>query len=114
MLQCHVKGCNVDNFPLQIQDAEVETIEADFSSGFIRRLIPKIHWPAFVHTALSIGIDILPETLPEEPNEELLHLIHKVALETRVKQGKMVCLGCKHEYVITNGIPNMLLQENEV
>ncbi|KAH6570184.1 hypothetical protein BASA82_001152 [Batrachochytrium salamandrivorans] len=114
MLQCHAKGCNTDNFPLQIKDAEIESIEADFNIGFIQRLIPKLHWPAFVHTALSLGIDTLPETLPVEPSEDILLAIHKVALETRIKEGKIVCLGCSHEYIISNGIPNMLLQDNEV
>ncbi|KAI8927567.1 hypothetical protein BC831DRAFT_451928 [Entophlyctis helioformis] len=114
MLQCHVKGCNTDNYPLAIQDAELETLEADFNPSFIERLIPKLHWPALVHTALSLGIDTLPEELPEEPSEDLLRAIHKVALEVRVKEGKMVCQGCEHVYPIVNGIPNMLLQDNEV
>ncbi|KAL2916374.1 hypothetical protein HK105_204130 [Polyrhizophydium stewartii] len=114
MLQCHVKGCTTNNFPLQIQDAELETLEAEFNPGFVQRLIPKLHWGALYHTAVSLGIEDLPEQMPEEVTEDLLRAIHKVALETRVKEGKAVCLGCGHVYPISNGIPNMLLQDNEV
>ncbi|KAI8831755.1 hypothetical protein BJ741DRAFT_616003 [Chytriomyces cf. hyalinus JEL632] len=114
MLMCHVKGCSTDNFPLRIEDAEMEQVEVEFNEDFCRRLINKIDWPAFVQTAFALGLDQLPATLPEDLNEEFLQRIHKLALETKLKAGRMVCNGCKHVYLITDGIPNMLLQETEV
>eukprot|EP00842_Homolaphlyctis_polyrhiza_P000341 jgi/Hompol1/1307/HPOL_000532-RA len=62
----------------------------------------------------QLGMDLLPETLPEEITPDLLQAVHKVALETRIKEGKIVCMGCGRQYPITNGIANMLLQDNEV
>jgi multifunctional methyltransferase subunit TRM112 len=41
-------------------------------------------------------------------------VIHHALLEHSIKNGKMVCRGCGHIYLIDQGIPNMLLQNNEV
>lgn len=62
----------------------------------------------------------LPESLPEakpeglEEDDELLKTLHGLLLESFVDSGKMTCPGCGHVYVIRDGIPNMLLAEDEV
>ncbi|KAJ3330597.1 hypothetical protein HDU76_005287 [Blyttiomyces sp. JEL0837] len=114
MLMCHVKGCSGDNFPLRIEEAELDSIEAEFNEGFMRRLVTKIEWNALVKTAFSLGVDQLPEVPPESIDEEFLRRLHRVLMETMVKEGRMVCNGCGHIYPIHDGIPNMLLQEDEV
>ncbi|KAJ3079033.1 hypothetical protein HDU99_000216, partial [Rhizoclosmatium hyalinum] len=53
MLMCHVKGCATDNFPLRIEDAELEQVEVEFNEDFMRRMINKIEWGAFVQTAFA-------------------------------------------------------------
>src|SRR4051812_5103586 len=55
MLQCHVKGCNTNNFPLKIQDAEVVQVEADFSSNFLKNVLGKLDWGALTRTATEVG-----------------------------------------------------------
>jgi len=62
MLQCHVKGCTTDNFPLKIQDAELDAVEAEFNAEFIKRMIPKLDWPALVATAFEVRLQ------PQEAN----------------------------------------------
>ncbi|KAJ3348655.1 hypothetical protein HDU83_001125 [Entophlyctis luteolus] len=131
MLMCHVKGCVADNFPLDVQDAEVESVQVEFNEPFMRRLMNKIEWDALVktsfavplllllrfptsHLALQLGIDQLPAQVPDMIDEDFLKRIHRVVLETQVTAGKMVCRGCGHVYPISDGIPNMLLQETEV
>ncbi|CAJ0632823.1 9748_t:CDS:2 [Entrophospora sp. SA101] len=85
MLQCHAKGCNSNNFPLDLFEVEIETQEADFSPQFIRNMISKLDWDALVKTALQVNIKILPETLPNLSNgefdEEFLKNLHRVLLE---------------------------------
>ncbi|KAJ3226905.1 hypothetical protein HK099_003857, partial [Clydaea vesicula] len=81
MLQCHVKGCNSNNFPLKISEAQLENIEADFNSDFIKNMLLKLDWNALRDTALSLGVGNLPETVPEEPSEEFLKELHHVLLE---------------------------------
>ncbi|KAJ3090396.1 hypothetical protein HK102_003905 [Quaeritorhiza haematococci] len=114
MLQCHVKGCNANNFPLRIEEAEVETVEAEFNLNFMKRLLGKLDWPALILTAYSLGIDSLPQELPEDPDEKFLRKLHTVVMETKVKEGNMICNNCGHVYQIKDSIPNMLLQDNEV
>lgn len=58
----------------------------------------------------------LPDNYPNgaDGDEYLLKSIHRALMETRIIQGEMVCNGCGHVYPIRDGIPNMLLQEDEV
>ncbi|KAI9350390.1 hypothetical protein BD770DRAFT_326731 [Pilaira anomala] len=116
MLQCHVKNCNNNNFPLRFEDVQVELIEADFNPEFLSNMLNKIEWDALYNTAVQLGINTLPAQMPEdaEENEEFLKLVHNVLLETHVQQGQMVCPNCAHVYKIRDGIPNMLLAEHEI
>ncbi|KAJ3219130.1 hypothetical protein HDU67_002463 [Dinochytrium kinnereticum] len=114
MLMCNVKGCTSNNFPLRIEEAELESLEAEFNENFMRRLLIKLDWPALSQTAFLLGVDQLPNEMPIDVEEELLRRIHRVIMETEVKAGRMVCPNCGHIYQIKDGIPNMLLQENEV
>ncbi|KAJ3311648.1 hypothetical protein HDV04_003912 [Boothiomyces sp. JEL0838] len=106
MLQCHVKGCNKDNFPLALQNIEIEKLEAEFTPEFVERLLSRIDFPALQSTCISLGIQL--------ENEENLELLHDVLLKTKIKEGEMVCRGCGHVYPIKDGIPNMLLNDDEV
>ncbi|KAI9481273.1 MAG: hypothetical protein EXX96DRAFT_566089 [Benjaminiella poitrasii] len=116
MLQCHVKDCNTNNFPLRFEDVQIELIEADFNPDFLANMLNKIEWEALVNTAIQLGINTLPTEMPEnaEENEEFLKLVHNVLLETHVQQGQMICPNCSHVYKIRDGIPNMLLAEHEI
>ncbi|KAI9347795.1 hypothetical protein DFJ73DRAFT_836381 [Zopfochytrium polystomum] len=115
MLMCHAKGCGAPGgFPLKIEEAELQEIDADYNEVFLRRILTRIDWPALVETAFSLGVDQLPAVPPESPDDALLRRVHHILLETMVKEGRMVCNGCGHIYPIRDGIPNMLLQETEV
>ena len=83
----------------------------------------KIDWAAFRSGAADVGITetrktqigyTIPETLPSDLNDEVLKNIHHALLELEVMSGKLVCRHCGREYVIEQGIPNMLLREDEV
>ena len=47
-------------------------------------------------------------------DEQLLRDLHRLLLETQVKEGKMVCGNCGFEYKIKEGIPNFLLPSHLV
>eukprot|EP01135_Chromosphaera_perkinsii_P010333 Nk52_evm5s2118 gene=Nk52_evmTU5s2118 len=164
MLQCHVKGCTVNNFPLRVEGAvpgekdegysnltlKVEKIEADYNASFLKHMLPKLDWAALVKTCgeLSGAMDtavVLPGEMPEgiasfvvapvnmdggadevekevetlhgqlsEEDKLVLRNLHLLLMETNVAQGRMVCNNCGHVYTIKDGIPNMLLCEDEV
>ncbi|ORZ22645.1 hypothetical protein BCR42DRAFT_406692 [Absidia repens] len=116
MLQCHVKDCNTNNFPLRFEDAEVELIEAEYNPLFLTNMLPKLDWEALTSTANQLGISNVPAQVPEDANEneDFLKALHNLILETHIQQGKMVCNNCQHVYNIKDGIPNMLLAEHEI
>lgn len=61
-----------------------------------------------------------PESRPDAVGEEqlgdtdLLKRVHKALLEIEVIEGKLVCPESGREFPINNGIPNMILNEDEV
>ena len=45
----------------------------------------------------------------EASDEQVMRDLHTLLLETEVREGKMVCGNCRHEYRIKEGIANFLL-----
>ena len=45
----------------------------------------------------------------EASHEKTMRDLHTLLLETEVREGKMVCGNCRHEYRIKEGIANFLL-----
>ena len=126
-LQCHAKKCidSGKNFPLHItltpccEDTEKEilgTREQEFRDNFIRNQLHKIDWAVLLGALKECRIEHqLPESKPTAPyNTKLLRELHRVLLETFVISGEMRCQNCEHVYPIRDGIPNMLLHEDEL
>ncbi|KAI8818973.1 uncharacterized protein EV422DRAFT_536130 [Fimicolochytrium jonesii] len=115
VLQCHAKQCPPGaSYPLALRNVELEAVEAEFNEDFVRRMLDRLDWNVLVDTAFVLGIAQLPKEIPELRDTEFLKAVHKVILETRVKEAEMVCNGCGHVYPIKDGIPNMLLQDHEL
>ncbi|KAJ8457442.1 hypothetical protein ONZ45_g18311 [Pleurotus djamor] len=110
LLQCHAKGCNTNNFPLQFKNAEIELREAEYNADFIRGFLPKLEWKALVDTAKELGDTSLPDEQPEMMDDDTSKSLHHI----HVEEGQMICPNCNHVYPISNGIPNMLLAEHEI
>ncbi|KAF7265296.1 tRNA methyltransferase subunit 11-2 [Rhynchophorus ferrugineus] len=111
-----VKGVNV-GYPLTINASDVRVADVDFNPDFISRLIPKIDWPVLYNAAESLGhVEDLPKETPVnyENNEEFLKKAHRALLEVEVVHGELVCPESGRKFPINNGIPNMLLNEDEV
>ncbi|TRM58078.1 hypothetical protein BD626DRAFT_189128 [Schizophyllum amplum] len=114
LLACHVKGCTSNNFPLRFSDVQIELRDAEFNPEFLRGFLPKLEWQALVDAAKELGDTSLPNEIPEMMDDEFLQALHHVLLEIHVEEGAMTCQNCGHKYPISNGIPNMLLAENEI
>jgi len=115
MLACNVKGV-VNGFPLTIEPRRIECVEVPFNAAFLIHMLPKMEWRAFVDAAKAIGIDDLPQDIPDDAkdDEEFLKKFHHALLEKRVEEGELVCPESGRRFPISNGIPNMLLNEDEV
>ncbi len=53
-LQCHVKNCTQNNYPLLIQDAEVEIKETEFNPEFLAMQMCKIDYPALIKSLKQV------------------------------------------------------------
>nr|CAB3267258.1 multifunctional methyltransferase subunit TRM112-like protein [Phallusia mammillata] len=116
MLTSHVKGVT-NGYPLIIEATEVEEKEVDFNPEFISRMMSRIEWPALVKAMEWIG---KKDCLPEEPIEncekdnDFLQKAHHALMEIEVITGSLKCPESGRKFPISNGIPNMLLNEDEV
>lgn len=70
MLQCHVKGCNKDNFPLRLEEVSVDQSEdnaCEFNADFIKHMMPKIDWPALRDTTHAVCGFVMLALIAEVP-----------------------------------------------
>ena len=128
ILMCNKKGCVQNNFPLKLIATQVEIYNEesamDYSKELMQRLLDKIDYPALYTTVNALNwadVKQLPAPLeggilaPELFNdEEFLMNMFEICVKRQISEGAMQCPGCTREYVIKNGIANMLLNEDEV
>ena len=97
---------------------EVEIQEAEFSAEFLQHVVHKLHWPALRAAAQQLGPEhsvALPDTVTPALLEDdaFLRTLHRVLLETVVLSAHLVCPESGRRFLVTDGIPNMLLAEDE-
>lgn len=52
---------------------------------------------------------------PEElEGKDIMEYIHHCLFEVTVNEGSLICPGCAKEYTIKDGIPNLVLLDDEV
>ncbi|CAL8069746.1 unnamed protein product [Calicophoron daubneyi] len=90
----------------------------DYDPSYVSRLIPKVEWSVIKTVADQIGeeyIPRLPDQIPENyaDDEGFLKLAHRALLEVDILEGTLVCPETGREFPISDGIPNMLVNENE-
>jgi len=125
-LTCAIKTCKTEasSFPLHPRDAELEIIETELNLEFLKNILPRLMWPEIRTIASELGLPTLPETAPtkgdlieggeqpeggEEIPSQTAKDLHRVLLETCVREGKLVCGCCGHEYAVKEGVANFLL-----
>lgn len=100
----------------QIVEKKIETTE--FNPDFINRLLPRLDWPAIKTAAETVGCaqEFPAEINPEatQNDTELLQKIHHLLLEIDIVEGHLSCPETGRVFPISQGIPNMLLNEDEV
>ena len=74
-------------------------------------------WPEVCRAAQQLDqLGDLPTTLSQEyeNDQEFLKKAHHVLLEVEVINGDLVCPETGRKFPVTDGIPNMLFNEDEV
>jgi multifunctional methyltransferase subunit TRM112 len=81
------------------------------------RILPRLEWPVIKAVADTVGLgQDLPSELDETltRNTEFLQKLHHVLLEIDIVEGQLECPETGRKFPINQGIPNMLLNEDEV
>ncbi|KDD72168.1 hypothetical protein H632_c3758p0 [Helicosporidium sp. ATCC 50920] len=114
MLQCHIKGVK-NGYPFKIKADKVEVVDADFDADFLKHIFPRIQWKALVEGAAAMGVDNLPaEATPAMlEDDDFLQAFHHALLEVHLEDGALICPETEREFRVSQGIPNLLLQEDE-
>lgn len=89
----------------------------DFNPEFVAKIIPKLDWQVLYNAAASVGQgDYLPKEIVQnfENDQDFLRKAHHILLELDVVDGELICPESGRKFPINNGIPNMLLNEDEV
>ena len=106
-----------EGFPLLIEARDVKVSEAEFNPDFIAKIIPKVDWDALRRAADQLGhLDDLPVAVPQgyENNSDFLKQAHHALYEIELINGSLVCPETGRKFPVSDGIPNMLLNEDEI
>jgi multifunctional methyltransferase subunit TRM112 len=108
-------GCRTTKgYPLRIRPTEVVVEPQEADPELVRRLLPKIDIET-LRSALTDLKDSVPD-LPELPDnvESNLDVLHHLLMNIHVRNGTLICPESQREFPIKDGIPNMILHEDEI
>ncbi|KAL3796003.1 hypothetical protein HJC23_013060 [Cyclotella cryptica] len=125
-LRSNVKGTE-NGYPLQIEVAALNYEESPVNKEFLLNILPKVNYPALRSAVQQISHRCEP-TLPEIPenldvsdtegNEKLddatIVKLHRVLLDVYLVEGWLVCPDTGRKFPVKDGIPNMILHEDEI
>lgn len=128
LLKCNKKGVT-NGFPLIIRAVTMKYEETPYEQSFVSAMVPKLEYDALLKALGEIrdcsnfeGIEklgkfpTLPLALPpdHEKNEEFLKQLHTVLFDLNLIEGQLVCPESGRVFPVNDGIPNMLLNDDEV
>jgi multifunctional methyltransferase subunit TRM112 len=103
-------------YPLRIRAVEVVVEPQEADPELVRRLLPKLDIET-LRSALNDLKDSVPD-LPELPDnicvETNMDVLHHLLMNIHVRQGTLICPESQREFPIKDGIPNMILHEDEI
>lgn len=92
----------------------------------VLRLLPKLNYPALRQAceqlkehdrAQEMTLPDLPDQLPMDKDvidDALQQKLHRVLFDFHVEEGFLICPDTGRQYPIKEGIPNMILHEDEL
>ncbi len=114
-LTSNVRGVKV-SYPLRIVAHEVEHEDNEYDVDLTIRMIPRIDYGALLAACAAVGYDNLPPQPPPSPetDDAFLRSLHHALFNINIVRGAFVCPESNREFPIEGGIPNMVLNEDEV
>lgn len=110
-------------FPLKITATEIRVDEGPSSSheyaerqvAMVKGLLDVLDWQALVQGASEMGLNTLPPQLSEKvaADPAFLQALHHVLMNVHLVKGILTCPVTGREFPVQDGIPNMMLDEDE-
>jgi multifunctional methyltransferase subunit TRM112 len=118
-------------YPLKIEATSVNIEESPMDVGLVSRMISKVDYGALLGAVSDIRItnllssDLLPEIPSEKPGvndllaaegdtNAVLEALHVILFNIHVLEGALICPDTGRQFPIKDGIPNMILHEDEI
>jgi multifunctional methyltransferase subunit TRM112 len=117
LLTCNKKGCTTNNFPLKIIVAQTGLLNIDYDEDLVKRMLKKLDLPALTSACKDVGLykfDFENLKSEEFENVDILKYIHHCIFEFTIQTGELQCPGCGKGFPINDGIPNLILNDDEI
>lgn len=116
-----------EGFPLIIEAEVIEIEESPVDAEMVLQLLPKLDYSAVLqaikqlaptceqlHFSLPELPEVLPESMDETRDSSLISSLYRVLFDIHVQEGWLVCPSTGRKFPVKDGIPNMILHEDEV
>ncbi|KAI2494117.1 tRNA methyltransferase-like protein [Fragilaria crotonensis] len=125
-LQSNVRGTE-NGYPLIIEAEVVVLEESPLDTALLLKLLPKLDYSVILgavaqlsaSTTCTLDLPELPSTLVLDGDElqkdtQLLTNLHTVLMDVHLVDGNLICPDTGRKFPVKEGIPNMILHEDEV
>lgn len=116
-----------NGYPLNIEVTTISCKESPVDKGFLLGLLPKVDYAALRRAAQQMAPHCDPP-LPELPEEldvsdaegnknlddAVIANLHRVLFDVYLVEGWLVCPDTERKFPVKEGIPNMILHEDEI
>ena len=119
ILICNIKKCEESkkNFPFIIIANKVESKPSKFDIELTKKLyesLDKMALNEFCKDLNMVKYDFTKIDDNIKKENEFWGYVHKVIDETLIIEGNLKCPNCQREFPIINGIPDMVLRDDEM
>lgn len=116
-------------YPLVIEaDSILVEKPSTVDTEMLIRLLPKLEYSAVLQAVSQVsslcekeGVSLptLPEALPDEELDPTTHAtlladLHRILFDIHIQEGNLVCPDTGRKFPVKEGIPNMVLHEDEI
>lgn len=107
-------------YPLIIEPTEISIEESTVDRQLLDRTLAKLNYQVIVAAAKQLAGDDtatlpeLPAELPATLDDALAADLYRVLFDVHVIEGFLVCPDTGRKFPIKEGIPNMILHEDEL
>mmetsp|Transcript_3507 Transcript_3507/g.6401 ORF Transcript_3507/g.6401 Transcript_3507/m.6401 type:complete len:134 (+) Transcript_3507:77-478(+) len=125
-LKSNVKGTE-NGYPLSIEVTSIRCDESPVDKEFLLNLLPKVNYPALRTAVQQVNPHCDPplSEIPEELNvsdkdgnqnldDTVIANLHRVLFDIYLVEGWLVCPDTGRKFPVKDGIPNMILHEDEI